>query len=105
MDVAKLDYSIGRILVYQAKYKQAEEKLKKALAIYTREKGEDDIEVSQVLNRLGALYSEVNKLEEAESCFLKSLRYLKYIMFNTLEFESRSWELQTLVLVKLSNTC
>ena len=74
LDVAKLDYSLGRVTLLQAKYKQSEEYLKKALMIYTREKGADDVEVSHVLNRMGALYTGMNKIKEAEEYFLKALK-------------------------------
>lgn len=39
-----------------------------------REKGPKDVDVAQVLTRLGALYSELNRYSEAEEAFEKALQ-------------------------------
>jgi tetratricopeptide (TPR) repeat protein len=66
LDVAKLDYSIARVLLAQARFREAEECLQKSLSIYEREKGEDCLECSNVLTRLGSLYVQLNQLPKAE---------------------------------------
>jgi len=74
LDAAHTDYSIGHILLTKGNYPESEEKFLKAKAIYTREKGEDCVEVSIVLNRLGALYSELGRYPEAEEALLTALK-------------------------------
>jgi hypothetical protein len=72
LDVAKLDYSIARVLINVARYKEAEEMLKKALENYGREKGEDDIDCANVINRLGSLYVTMSRYVPI-LCFAKVL--------------------------------
>jgi tetratricopeptide (TPR) repeat protein len=72
--VAYCNYSVGRVLLAQARYDESEKMLKKALELYLREKGPKDVDVAQVLTRLGALYSELNRTDEAEEAFEKSLQ-------------------------------
>jgi len=74
LDSANTDYSIGNILLTQGNYPESEQKFLKAQAIYAREKGEDCVEVSIVLNRLGALYSELGRYREAEEALLTALK-------------------------------
>eukprot|EP00026_Physarum_polycephalum_P000414 Phypoly_transcript_00415.p1 GENE.Phypoly_transcript_00415~~Phypoly_transcript_00415.p1 ORF type:complete len:1535 (+),score=349.28 Phypoly_transcript_00415:114-4718(+) len=74
VNVAYCDYSVGRVLLSQARYEESEKMLKKALAMYVREKGPKDVDVAQVLTRLGALYTELNRWKEAEEAFETALQ-------------------------------
>jgi tetratricopeptide (TPR) repeat protein len=72
--VAKMEYTIARVLLLQAKYVESEILLQRSLSIVIREKGEDDAEVATVLNRLGALYTDIGKFADADNCLTKALR-------------------------------
>jgi hypothetical protein len=65
LDVAKLDYSIARVLLAQAQYGESEQFLQKALNICERERGEECLEVSHVLTRLGSLFVQLNQFQKA----------------------------------------
>lgn len=74
LDVANLDLKLGTVLHTQAKYKEAEEHLKRALQIFIREKGDDCLEVSNVYTKLGSLLSDIGRMSEAEEFLEKALR-------------------------------
>lgn len=69
-----MKYSIARVLLAQARFREAEEFLQGSLTIYEREKGEDCIECSHALTRLGSLYIQLNQLTKSEAAFARSLR-------------------------------
>uniref|UniRef100_A0A6B2KWC3 NACHT domain-containing protein n=1 Tax=Arcella intermedia TaxID=1963864 RepID=A0A6B2KWC3_9EUKA len=75
--VAKTDLFLATIQLSQAKYKDAEELLNKCLALYIRERGEEDIAVATVYRKLGDLHLSLNSYDKAEDCFQKALRITK----------------------------
>eukprot|EP01114_Cavostelium_apophysatum_P020769 TRINITY_DN704_c1_g1_i1.p1 TRINITY_DN704_c1_g1~~TRINITY_DN704_c1_g1_i1.p1 ORF type:complete len:1493 (-),score=434.68 TRINITY_DN704_c1_g1_i1:288-4766(-) len=74
LEVANMDYVLGRVLLAQARYREAEERLKSAMKVYAREKGDEAVEITSVIYRLAGLYAELGRISEAEENFLKALR-------------------------------
>eukprot|EP01126_Amoeba_proteus_P034137 TRINITY_DN3386_c0_g2_i2.p1 TRINITY_DN3386_c0_g2~~TRINITY_DN3386_c0_g2_i2.p1 ORF type:complete len:914 (+),score=231.48 TRINITY_DN3386_c0_g2_i2:208-2742(+) len=72
--VAKVDESVANVALIQAKFSEAEATLEKALHLYIREKGEEDLDVARVLNMLGRVYVDLNRFEKAQEKFEKSLQ-------------------------------
>jgi len=77
LSVAKTDKAIARLMVFLAKYKEAEELFTKCMTLYIRECGEEDLTVAGVLSRLGGIYLTLNQFEKAEQCFQKALHIRK----------------------------
>lgn len=71
--VAKTTYAIARIHSTLGNYDEAEKAMRETLVVYARELGEESVDASHVLNRLGALYLDTNRLSEAEAAFKKAL--------------------------------
>ncbi|KYR01370.1 TPR repeat-containing protein [Tieghemostelium lacteum] len=66
VEAAKVDRAMGRMYHLMSKYDLAEQKFKQALTIYTKEKGQEDIEVAITLNLLGSLATTDKKHEDAK---------------------------------------
>jgi len=77
MEVAKTDYAISRVLITLARFEEAEQVLLKTQDMYEKEKDSECLEVSHVLNRLGALYTEMNQYQKATEAFNKCLKIRK----------------------------
>jgi actin len=74
MECAKVDYKIAQVRLLQARFKESEALLQKALQTYRRERGDVDDDVARVLNRLGVLYVDTNQLDLADKCLGEALR-------------------------------
>jgi tetratricopeptide (TPR) repeat protein len=74
IECAKVDYKIAQVRLLQARFKESEALLQKALQTYRRERGDVDDDVARVLNRLGVLYVDTNQLDLADRCLGEALR-------------------------------
>lgn len=60
-------------MLLQARFKESETLLQKAIQTYRRERGDVDSDVARCLNRLGALYIDTNQIDLAEKCLTEAL--------------------------------
>jgi tetratricopeptide (TPR) repeat protein len=74
LEAARINYCLARIYYPLARHEEADANLKHALRVFTEQKGPDDLEVANILNRLGVLYTEQDKLVEAESAYARCLK-------------------------------
>ncbi|EGC30921.1 hypothetical protein DICPUDRAFT_58027 [Dictyostelium purpureum] len=73
LEAAKVDRAMGRMYLTKGQYEKSEAKFKAALAIYTKERGEEDIEVAITLNLLGTLATNRNKHEDAKKVLYQAM--------------------------------
>lgn len=73
LDVAKCDYTLGRVLYKLARYVDCERKLLESKELFIKEQGEDGLNVALVLNLLGLLYIRTNNLSGAETSLRRAL--------------------------------
>eukprot|EP01125_Pyxidicula_operculata_P008164 TRINITY_DN275_c3_g1_i1.p1 TRINITY_DN275_c3_g1~~TRINITY_DN275_c3_g1_i1.p1 ORF type:complete len:1833 (-),score=537.60 TRINITY_DN275_c3_g1_i1:60-5486(-) len=73
IEVAKCDYSLGRVYYGLARYVDSEKKLLESKELFIKEQGENGINVALVLNLLGMLYIRTNNLKGAEESLQRAL--------------------------------
>ncbi|KAK5578408.1 hypothetical protein RB653_008079 [Dictyostelium firmibasis] len=66
IEAAKVDRAMGRMYLTMGQNDKSDSKFRLALSIYTKEKGQEDIEVAITLNLLGTLATNRCKFDEAK---------------------------------------
>ncbi|EGG14473.1 TPR repeat-containing protein [Cavenderia fasciculata] len=74
LEAAKVDRAMGHMYHVQGRYELAETKFRQALSIYTKERGQEDIEVAATLNLLGSLATARCKHGEAKQMLTDAMR-------------------------------
>eukprot|EP01133_Synstelium_polycarpum_P013909 gene13909-16409_t len=74
IEAAKVDRAMGHMLHAKGSHEAADVKFRQALAIYTKERGAEDIEVAVTLNMLGSLASTRNKHADAKTMLNEAMR-------------------------------